>query len=140
VSHHLTALLVAHGHRMTPQRAAILRVLECSQVHLSPTAIFQQVKQELPGITEPTIYRTLTFLADQGLVLVTHEGNGQLVYEAAGREHHHLLCRACGQAVEIDHAALEPFYQQLQEQTGFQVDSVHITFFGYCPHCKKLLT
>ena len=139
MSHHLTAQLQAQGHRMTPQRAVILRILEQANVHLTPADIFQQASRSLPGLTEPTVYRTLNFLASQGLALVAHTGSGQFVYEAAGRNHHHLICRACGVSLEVDHAALQPLYRQLEAQTGFQIDSIHITFFGYCPACQKLL-
>jgi Fe2+ or Zn2+ uptake regulation protein len=129
--------LHARGFRMTPQRLAILRVLRESSGHLSPTEICQRARQILPGLTEPTIYRTLIFLAEQGLALPAHVGNGQLVYEIAGRDHHHLICRACGHAHEIDHSALVALYQQFQVTTGYQIDTVHVTFFGLCPACQK---
>jgi len=137
MSHHLTQQLQAQGHRITPQRAAILRVIEQSDKHLTPVEVYQLTKKSLPEITEPTVYRTLTFFASQGLVMVAHMGNGQLVYEAAGHEHHHLVCRECNYSLEIDHSILEPLYQQLKESTGYEVDSIHVTFFGLCPHCRE---
>lgn len=121
---------------MTPQRQAILQVLEESGAHLTPLEVYERVGKILPGITETTIYRTLTFLTRQGLLLAAHIGGGQLVYELAGREHHHLICRACGQACEIEHGMLADLYRSFEASTGFQIDTTHVTFFGLCPQCR----
>ena len=132
----LAAQLRDRGYRMTPQRLAILHILDETHGHLTPSEVFEAAQKSVPGVTEATIYRTLSFLTEQGLVLAAHMGNGQLVYELAEREHHHLICRKCGQACEIDHAVLEDLYEVFQERTGFQVDSMHVTFFGLCPACQ----
>ena len=129
--------LRSQGYRMTPQRLAILSILENAGRHLSPQEIFEQTQRTLPGMTEATVYRTLSFLAEQGLVLSAHVGSGQLVYEIAGHDHHHLICRACGDTQEIDHSLLLSLYQQFQTSTGYQIDSVHVTFFGLRPGGQK---
>jgi Fe2+ or Zn2+ uptake regulation protein len=128
--------LRARGFRMTPQRLAILRILDESACHLTPLEVYQQAREALPGITEATVYRTLTFLTEQGLVLAAHIGSGQLVYEIAARAHHHLICRQCGHTHEIPHAQLQALYEQFQGDTGFVIDSMHVTFFGLCPACQ----
>lgn len=132
-----TDRLRSQGYRMTPQRLAILNILENAGKHLTPQEIFDQAQRALPGMTEATVYRTLIFLSEQGLVLAAHMGSGQLVYEIAGHDHHHLICRACGDTQEIDHALLLSLYQQFQSSTGYQIDSVHVTFFGLCPQCQN---
>lgn len=124
------------GYRLTPQRLAILRVLNQAGCHLAPAEIYQRVQPELPGITEATVYRTLNFLAEQGLVLVAHIGRGQLVYEVANHNHHHLICRACGCMHEIDHGELVALYERFFDRTGYQIDTIHATFFGLCPGCQ----
>jgi Fe2+ or Zn2+ uptake regulation protein len=123
---------------MTPQRMAILRILDEAAYHLTPLEVYQQAQQNLPGITEATVYRTLNFLTEQGLALAAHIGSGQLVYEIAERKHHHLICRRCGQTREIGHVQLESLYWQFQVDTGYKIDSMHVTFFGLCPECQKI--
>ncbi len=125
------------GYRMTPQRMTILRILNDTSRHMTPREVYESAKQTLPGITEPTIYRTLSFLSAQGLLMAAHVGSGQLVYEAAGQNHHHLICRKCGQNCEISHELLKPLYDRLSNDTGFLVDGVHVTIFGLCPNCLK---
>lgn len=125
------------GFRLTPQRLAILNILQGAGRHITPAQVYSRAREIMPGITEATVYRTLNFLAEQGLALPAYVGSGQFVYEYAGKDHHHLICRKCGEMHEIDHAALEPLYRTFQESTGFQIDSIHLTFFGLCPGCAQ---
>ena len=128
--------LRASGFRMTSQRMAILHALRHAGTHLSPRQVYRQAKQELPGLTEPTVYRTLEFLAENGFVRPSQTGNGHLVYEIAGNDHHHLICRICGDQMQVEHTLLEHLYQKLESTSGYvRIDS-HMTFFGVCPGCQ----
>jgi Fe2+ or Zn2+ uptake regulation protein len=129
--------LRARGFRMTSQRMAILHVLHHSGMHLSPNEIYKLAKKDLPGLTEPTVYRTLEFLAKNGLVHPAQSGNHHLTYQIAGDDHHHVVCRACGDEIEVQHQLFEGLYRQLESTSGYvRIDS-HITFFGVCPQCQK---
>lgn len=132
-----TPKLRALGYRMTSQRLAILHVLHHSGKHLTPAQIYEKASKELDGLTEPTVYRTLEFLAENGLARSAHMGNGHLAYEIAGHEHHHLKCRACGSEMEVEHTLLSKLYQQLESASGYRLTDGHITFFGICPDCQK---
>ena len=126
----------ARGFRMTSQRLAILHALRHAGTHLSPRQVYRLAKQDLPGLTEPTVYRTLEFLAENGLARPLQSGNGHLMYEIAGSNHHHIVCRICGDEIEVDHALLERLYQKLESESGYlRIDS-HVTFFGVCPKCQ----
>jgi Fe2+ or Zn2+ uptake regulation protein len=128
--------LRARGFRMTSQRLAILHTLRHAGTHLSPREVYQQAKQELPGLTEPTVYRSLEFLSENGLVRPAQTGNGHLRYEIAGDEHHHVVCRLCGQEMEVEHSLLETLYHKLESATGYLRIDRHMTFFGVCPGCQ----
>ena len=129
--------LRAQGFRMTPQRLTILHVLRHAGGHLAPAQVYEQARKELPGLTEPTVYRTLEFLAGKGFALTTHKENGKRVYELAESKHHHLICRNCGASMEIAHTSLEKLYHQLESSTGYKLDSSHVTFFGLCSECQS---
>jgi len=130
----LTKALRARGFRMTPQRLAILQALHDGG-HLSPAEIYERVCQT--GLTETTVYRTLDFLAANGVVQVAVRGNGHQAYELTGGSHHHIACRACGAQVEVDAEALQDLVDRLEQLTGFQLDARHLTIFGLCPICKE---
>jgi Fe2+ or Zn2+ uptake regulation protein len=129
--------LRSRGFRMTPQRMAILHVLHHAGSHLSPGEIFKEARRELPGLTEPTVYRTLEFLVENGLVHPSHSGNGHFTYQIAGEEHHHMLCRLCGDEVEVEHSLLENLYRSLEQASGFRNIYSHLTFMGVCPNCAS---
>jgi Fur family ferric uptake transcriptional regulator len=128
--------LRARGYRMTPQRHAILHTLCHSSKHLSPAEVYERARREMSGLTETTVYRTLEFLAENGLVHPALGGNGHLAYEIARHEHHHLVCRDCGKQLEVEHSLLRSMYQKLESKSGFRLTDRHITFFGLCADCK----
>jgi len=129
--------LRARGYRMTSQRMAILHVLRHEGSHLSPGEVFRHAQAELPGLTEPTVYRTLEFLADNGLVRPSYSSSGHLTYEIAGSEHHHIVCRVCGGEIEVEHTMLESLYRLLEMSSGYRSIDSHVTFFGMCPNCQN---
>ncbi len=125
----------AHGYRMTPQRRAVLQVLH-EGGHLSAGEVYERVRRTVPGMTEATVYRTLEFLSEQEMVVSTRTPNGRLAYELAGHSHHHLLCRVCGQMVQVDHAMVDDLLGQLEAMSGFRLQATHLTFSGICPDCQ----
>ena len=128
--------LRAKGYRVTPQRRVILQVLQEARCHLTPIEITHRAQEKMPGFTEATVYRTLRFLTKEKLILETHLANGQCVYEIGDHLHHHLICRDCGAEKEISHQVFQEWYESLYQQTGYHVDSRHVTLFGTCPDCR----
>ncbi len=120
---------------MTQQRMAILHVLRHAGTHLTPTEVYKLARQEFPRITEPTVYRTLEFLAENGVVRPSHTGNGHFSYQIAGDDHHHLICRVCKTEIEVEHTLLETLYRALEKASGYRNIDSHLTFFGVCPAC-----
>ena len=128
--------LRALGFRMTPQRLAILHVLRHEGTHLSPAEVYKKARKELPGLTEPTVYRTLEFLSDMALVRPSYNSGGHLTYEIAGSDHHHIVCKLCGSEVAVEHTLLESLYRLLETTSGYRGIGSHVTFFGVCPQCQ----
>lgn len=128
--------LRARGFRMTPQRMAILHVLRHNRTHLSPAEVYKKARKEMPSLTEPTVYRTLEFLAENGMIRSSHAGSGHLTYEIAGEDHHHVVCRICGSEIEVEHTLLENLYRKLEITSGYRSIDSHVTFFGVCPKCQ----
>lgn len=132
-----SAALRMRGFRLTPQRMLIMHILNDTNGHLSPLEVFERARASMPGITEPTVYRTLEFLEQNDLVVSAHIGSGRIVYEANAHDHHHIICRACGKTAEVDHVALQAAYSQLENATGYKLTMRHSTFFGLCPNCQS---
>ena len=94
-------------------------------------------RHDLPGLTEPTVYRTLEFLARNDLARSIQTGNGHLMYEIASHDHHHLVCRECGGEVEIEEVLFKTVNAKLESSTGYTLKNNHVTLFGLCPKCQK---
>ncbi|MGE5073409.1 MAG: Fur family transcriptional regulator [Anaerolineae bacterium] len=129
--------LRARGFRVTPQRMAVLHVLRHSGQRLTPAEVYRRAHLELPRLTETTVYRTLDFLARNGFAWPTRIRTGRLVYEIAGRQHHHLICRQCGAEIEVEHALMRSLYTKLEAASGYHLADEHLTLFGVCPDCQK---
>jgi Fur family ferric uptake transcriptional regulator len=88
------------------------------------------------GIARPraTVYHVLGTLARAGLVLIADAGPGRTLYEAAGRWHHHLVCRRCGTIVDVACAsATKPCLEP--DLPGAVVEEAQVIFRGLCPAC-----
>lgn len=129
--------LRAGGFRVTSQRMAILHALHHAGTHLSPRQVFRLASEELPSLTEPTVYRTLEFLTDNGMVLAAYTRGGHLMYQIVGPQHHHLVCRVCGREIEVDHRLLKRLYRSLESSSGYRHIHSHLTFVGICLRCQK---
>jgi Fur family ferric uptake transcriptional regulator len=132
-----TPQLRARGFRMTSQRLAILHTLRHAETHLSPSEVYKLAKRDLPGLTEPTVYRTLEFLAENDFVHISHSANGHLSYQIVGENHDHIVCRRCGSEIEVEHRTLENLYRELESTTGYARINSHVTFFGLCSKCQR---
>jgi Fe2+ or Zn2+ uptake regulation protein len=116
---------------------AILHVLRHAGSHLSPRNVYWRAKKEFPKLTEPTVYRTLEFLAENGLARLSLAVGGHLTYEFASEDHHHIVCRVCGGEVRVQHHLLEDLYHKMESTSGYARIDSHVTFFGVCPKCRK---
>ena len=132
-----TKKLSERGYRITPQRREILHILLHTDKHLTPTEIFEEAHKNLPNLTEPTVYRTLEFLAEIGLAQEAYSEKSKSAYEISGYAHHHLVCRKCGKEVEIPHVKVDGLCKSLESETGFQLMQNHLSFFGICPDCQE---
>lgn len=130
--------LRSRGFRVTVQRMAVLHVLHHSKSRLSPSQVWERARADLPGLTETTVYRTLGFLARNGLAWPIRLGTGHLVYELAGIQHHHLICRQCGNEIELEHALVKDVYSRLEAASGYRLSDDHLTLFGLCPKCQEI--
>lgn len=140
MSHHTTDFaerIRAQGYRLTPQRQLILDAICELGGHVTPEAICTWVRAKAPAVNRATVYRSLDFLCEVRLVVAAHIGR-QTVYELAGdHPHHHLICRTCDAVIQLDQAAVDAFFAQIDRRQNFAVDMDHMTLFGLCPRCRR---
>ncbi len=126
------------GHKVTPQRLAIAEVIiNCTEC-LTPATLFDRVKKLDPQVGLVTVYRTLSILAELGLICEVHLPDGSHGYTGRPPEHHdHLICSGCGKVVNFTKCNIADLEQRLSSETGFSIREHHLEFFGRCGNCKQ---
>ena len=133
----VTALLRERGSRITPQRRAILNIIQKQGGHLSADEIYHLARREVPRLSLSTVYRTLELLKDLDLVSELHLAGDHYRYEVQSREHQHLVCLNCGKVIEFQCAHCAAIHRKLADQHSFKITSGRVELFGYCDECSK---
>jgi len=129
--------LKRHDSRITPQRMAVLKVLASSDGHPSVEKIYEQVKRRFPTTSLATVYKTVTLLKELDEVLELGFPEGSNRYDGhRPYPHPHLICTKCKKIIDPDLESLEDVTQELVSETGFQITSHRLDFFGICPDCQ----
>ena len=122
--------------RSTRQRDVIARVITEAPGPLTVQEVLEQARTDLPTLGIATVYRTLKLLTEQHRIHpVTLDG--ETLYEASGRgHHHHFSCITCGRVFTLNVCPV-----QLPRGTvypgGFVVEAHEVTLYGQCPQCAS---
>ena len=121
------------GFRLTPQRLAIIDLLEGNRSHPSAYVIFEQMQQKFPTISLATVYKTLKVLVEIGEIQQLTIADNQLVFDPLTESHSHFYCKHCGQILDIK------FNQRLAGKAinGHLVETYQIYFYGICRTCRS---
>jgi Fur family ferric uptake transcriptional regulator len=124
------------GYRITPQREMIIEALAHSPHHITAEEVYAKVHERARAVNIATIYRTLELLVEQGMASRAGLQDGRVVYAASNHGSHlHLVCRACGNAINASQEILASLEEQLRQQYGFAADLQHLTIAGLCSDC-----
>jgi len=129
------------GQRTTRQRRAIGQLMDELADFRSAQQIHALLVQRGEDIGLATVYRTLGAMATSGEFDVLRTASGETLYRRCERQghHHHLVCRSCGRAVEVQASAFESLVASLSDETGFVDVSHTLELFGTCATCAEEL-
>ncbi len=125
--------------RVTQPRLAVLAAVH-EHPHLDTEALIRTVRAELPTVSHQAVYDVLRVLTDAGLVRRFQPAGSTARYEArVGDNHHHVVCRGCGDVVDIECATgvapcLDPSDLDVHAP-GFVLDEAEVTYWGLCATC-----
>lgn len=125
------------GHKLTPQRIEILRVLMNAGAPVSAHAVLVRVQETYPYISQDTVYRNLSMLANTGLVnQINLQNQGLSLFEFQGdAHHHHAICLTCGKTFCIDSCPMPEVIPLPTADRNFRVISHAFELYGYCSAC-----
>jgi Fur family peroxide stress response transcriptional regulator len=123
------------GEKLTRQREAVLGVIREREDHPTANDIFEAARQRLPGISYATVYNSLRFLKEAGLVHEIKFGDSASRYDRETDRHDHALCSQCGKLVDFDLPQAAELLKAAARRSKFKPESVHLTLKGVCPDC-----
>lgn len=133
----LIAKLQEQEYRLTPQRVALLRLLATSDGHPSASQLYAQIKDRFPTTSPATVYKTLNLLKEMGEVLELGFSDDDNRYDGhKPLPHPHLICLRCRKIVDPKIDLIQDLEQEMSRQSGFQILSHRLDFYGLCPDCQ----
>jgi Fur family transcriptional regulator, stress-responsive regulator len=133
----ITERLREAGLRVTAPRMSVLGVLDASDDHPRVDQVIERVRAAGVHISTQAAYDVCEALHRAGLARRIEPAGGPARYESrVGDNHHHLVCRACGLAIDVDCAVGEAPCLLPDHARGFRLDEAEVTYWGLCPDCQ----
>ncbi len=133
----ITERLRGAGLRVTTPRVSVLTILDASHDHPRMDQVIERVRAAGVSISTQAAYDVCEALHRAGLARRIEPAGGPARFESrVGDNHHHIVCRACGLAVDVDCATGAAPCLDPAESAGFSLDEAEVTYWGLCPDCR----
>ncbi|MDO5752559.1 Fur family transcriptional regulator [Arthrobacter sp.] len=134
-------MLRAVSLRVTRPRLAVLDTVS-SNPHADADTIIGAVRNELGSVSKQAVYDVLAALVEANLVHRIEPAGSPARFETrVGDNHHHVVCRTCGDIADVDCAVGHAPCLRASNNHGFSIDEAEVIYWGTCPDCasKRLL-
>ncbi|ACV64247.1 ferric uptake regulator, Fur family [Desulfofarcimen acetoxidans DSM 771] len=129
----MESILKGLGLRATPQRLAILKLLEGNITHPSAEELYNSIKPNFPSLSLTTVYNTLESLSGAGVIQEIGIDSERRRFDPNPKPHNHFLCNKCRKVFDLNVYLLS---FSLPQQVGeFWVEGAAVHFFGLCSKC-----
>ncbi|GAA4749344.1 Fur family transcriptional regulator [Gordonia alkaliphila] len=136
----LTAAIRGAGLRLTRPRLAVLSAVD-AHPHAVTETVLASVRDELSDVSRQAVYDVLRALTDVGLVRRIQPAGHAARYETRiGDNHHHVVCRECGDVRDVDCAVGAAPCLEAAQTHGFAIDEAEVVYWGRCPDCAAHTT
>jgi Fe2+ or Zn2+ uptake regulation protein len=133
----LMSRLRSAGLRVTAPRLAAYEAV-AAHPHADVEQITALVRARLGSVSTQGVYDALRVLTEQGLLRRIEPAGSPARFETrTGDNHHHVVCRACGVAGDVDCAVDAVPCLQASDTHGFVIDEAEVTYWGLCPACQQ---
>ena len=127
-----------YGHKITPQRLAIVKILAKSEGHPSVENIHARIKKDFPTMSLATVYRNILLIKSLGEVLELGFPDGSNRYDGnRPNPHPHVICIKCKKIVDPALESLDEMKKEVAFETNFTILSHRLDFFGICSNCAE---
>ena len=123
--------------KLTRQRRIVLDAVQAGDHHPTAAEVFDAARKKMPGISFATVYNSLRYLKEAGLVHEITFGKGASRYDRETERHDHAMCSACGKLVDFDLPATVELMRSAARASRFKPEKVQLTLVGLCPGCRQ---
>ena len=129
-------LLRQHGVQVTAQRIAVLQAVAI-RPHCTADDVADDVRAEIGTISRQAVYDALGVLVEKGIIRRIQPAGSAARYEdRVGDNHHHVICRECGQMDDVDCAVGDTPCLTAADNSGYRIDEAEVIYWGRCPACQ----
>jgi Fur family peroxide stress response transcriptional regulator len=121
---------------ITKQRQAVLQVIRDSEEHLTANEVFDKARRIQPGISFATVYNSLRFLKEQGMIGEVRFGSDAARFDRTLDRHDHAICNECGKLIDLDLPIPDDILKKGERLSKFKAESIEIVLRGLCPECR----
>ena len=132
----LATQLRRRGQRVTSQRLVIHRALRELGHHATAEDVLEAVRNQLPGVSLPTVYATLELLEELDLVRRVSRAPHAALYDPRPDAHHHLVCTRCGRVEDFDAEVELAGAVRAARRAGFRRTHGELVVSGRCAACS----
>lgn len=125
--------------RLTPIRQQVLDILLNTDKALGAYDILTELQKVKPGFKPVTVYRTLDFLLEHGLVHRVESSNSYVLCDHPGDPHRSqlLICDECGYVKEVEAADIGQQLDNKARRAGFTQVRQMLETHGLCRDCRS---
>ena len=123
------------GLQVTAQRVAVLTAVG-RRPHTTADEVHAATLKQLGTISVQAVYDSLSALSDHGLIRrIQPSGSPARFERRVGDNHHHVICRTCGEVRDVDCAVSYTPCLTASDSHGFSIDEAEVIYWGICPTC-----
>jgi len=135
---HADQICESKGTRLTDLRRQVLGLILEAEAPAGAYDLLDALRATRHGAAPPTVYRALEFLLENGLIHKLESRSayvGCVSHADAGHAAQFLICRTCGQVIELDDHELAHALEDAAKRLGFTVGKATIEAEGRCASC-----
>ncbi|MDX2455205.1 Fur family transcriptional regulator [Desulfosarcina sp.] len=125
----------ASGAKLTHQRMEIYREVAQTGDHPDVEKVFQGVRKRMPTVSKDTVYRTLWWLKELGLITTLGPPRERSRFDANLSHHHHFVCTQCGLTLDFYSDQFDKLKLPESVQSFGYVERTQIEVKGVCLRC-----
>jgi Fur family peroxide stress response transcriptional regulator len=132
-----TDMLRSYNLKATPQRLVIIESID-KYGHINIDSLYEEVKSKFSSISLATIYKNIHSMISNMLLLEVKIPNQKSVYEIIKEQHSHLVCKDCGEVIDIKIDTTR-IVENISVDYKFSIDKSDLVFSGSCESCVKTI-